>query len=81
VHNFLYFISHYKKKRENVRGNSVLKPKANFSLGREGYSHEVTSRDIGAPPKSPHVLRLLAAILPSKWLATAEYLLCAKDCA
>lgn len=65
MHNFLYFISHYRKKRENVRGNSVLKPKANFSLGREGYSYEVTSRDIGAPPESLHVLRLLSAILPS----------------
>lgn len=51
------------------------------SLGREGYCHEVTLRDIGAPPKSPRVLRLLSAILPSKWLAIAEYLLCAKYCA
>lgn len=32
-------------------------------------------------PSHFHVLRLLPAISPSEWLAFAEYLLCAKDCA
>lgn len=63
MHNFLYFISHYRKKRKMSEEIQFWNPRQ-ISHWAERIQLWGDFRD-GAPPESLHVLRLLSAILPS----------------
>lgn len=84
MHKFLYFISHYRKKRENVRGNSVLKRKANFT-GQRGIlpwgdfkRHWSPSKVTSCPQTA--VCNLAIKVADHCWVSAMCQVLCLSFC-